>query len=356
METEQTPPDWPSWTWDRSANRLVVDVAGREDLVDLDGDWSFDAVRHLVDGLSASRMAHAFLEARSGGPGDIINCAVSLRYGRRVQFVGGYTGEGMARGIILTEAQETQDVSTSKAGYESVDESVPPKDHLEPRYQPIFNARTGAISGFEALARWKGGRSIDPRSFEMEGLLSNMLIHAAELAARLQKSIGEKAPFLSVNLSARDLSDPGLVALLEGVISSHGLRAGALVAELTEHDALRSTSEAHAQATKLDQIGVSLMLDDFGAGQSSFLWLIDLPVTGVKLDGELIAKRTQAKGDATIRSLVALARELGLSTIAEGVEAGGEAEALAAMGIENIQGFALGRPVPADEAAALALR
>lgn len=343
-------PEWPSWTWRREAGRLAIHAGDRRELSALQGEWTLDAIRHLVDGLSASRMALAFLDASDPGMGEVINCAVALKHGQRVQFVGGYTGPDVAQGIILVDAGGPEPPEPEEF-------SEPPGGALEPLFQPIFETRHGGIAGFEALARWQGGRSIDPRHFEAEGLLQNMLLHAAELAGALRRDHRDgAAPFVAVNLTARDLAHPGLPDLVGGVMSSHGLAPGALIAELTEHDALRDTAEARARAEALHAAGASLVLDDFGAGQSSFLWLVDLPVTGLKLDGELVTKRRDPKGEAVIASLVALARGIGLSTTAEGVEEGGEAERLAALGIDRIQGFALARPLPADAARSLARR
>jgi EAL domain-containing protein (putative c-di-GMP-specific phosphodiesterase class I) len=341
--------DWPGWTWHRDSGQLSIATAARRDLAPLEGDWSLDALRHLIDGLSSARMAMAFRDAETPGVGDIINCAVALQNGKRVQFVGGYTGPDVAQGIILADSSGAERPVAEA-------ETDEPGAALEPHFQPIFEAASGRIAGFEALARWQGGRAVDPRHFEGDGLLQNMLLHAGELARDMKQSCPGETPFVAVNLTARDLAHPGLADLVGGVISSHGLAPGALIAELTEHDALRDTAAARDRAEALDAAGAALVLDDFGAGQSSFLWLVDLPVTALKLDGELIAKRKTLKGEAVIASLVGLARTLGLSTTAEGVEEGGEAERLAALGIDRIQGFALARPMPASAALALARR
>lgn len=349
MERENAlSPDWPSWTWDETEERLSIDVSTRPDLSELQGEWTLEALRHLVDGLSASRMSLAFLSHDRSGVGEVINCAVATASGHRVQFVGGYTGDTVAQGIILMDSLPPIKVETDSGAGE-------PGSVLEPHFQPIFDAKTGQIVGFEALARWQGGRAIDTKSFEAEGLLSGMLIHSAEFAAKIQQDGGIQA-FVSVNLSALDLIDPELPALIETVISSHRLTPGTLVAELTEHDALRDAGVARHRAQALYDAGASLMLDDFGAGHSSFLWFVDLPITGVKLDGDLIAKRTEPKGEAAIKALIGLAQDIGISTTAEGVEAGGEAQILANLGIDRIQGFALGRPVHADEALKIARR
>lgn len=343
------PPASPlaQWAWWPLEGRLDIEASPATGAATLAGSWTLDALRHLVDGLSGARLRESFLAGVTGDPARVVNCALALPDGLRVQLVGGFVAPDEARGILLVEA------AGPSARRGALEDTHPPE--LRPVFQPVFEARTGRLCGFEALARWAGRTGIDPKEFEEAGLATAMLLHAADLARSLCQT-GPDAPFVAVNLTARDLARSDLAAFAGELVAARGLPPGRLQVELTEQAALRDPAVALSAARALKAAGLGLVLDDFGAGHSSFVWLCDVPADALKLDADIVARRVSARGQAVIAAIVALAHELGMSVTAEGVERASEAEALAALGVDRIQGFALSRPLDSAQALRLARR
>jgi EAL domain-containing protein (putative c-di-GMP-specific phosphodiesterase class I) len=158
---------------------------------------------------------------------------------------------------------------------------------------------------------------------------------------------------LSVNIIGKDLMD-GAAARLAAQAALAGVPPGGLVMELTEHHALADIARAADALASLRAKGVRIALDDFGTGHSSLAWLARLPVDAVKIDQSFVARIVDAGPERTIViAVLALAREFGLSVIAEGVETDAQRSALAARGCEFGQGRLYAMPLPAEEAFAL---
>ena len=307
--------------------RLVLQVPPGSPVRDLKGSWSPDGIASLIDGLSRQRLL------RSLDGGDVsVNCALRLSDGRRVQLVGAFLSAGEAQGLLLSE----EDLDTD-APFEN-----DPGPELDPVYQPIIALRPGhPIVGFEALARWRG--EVTGR-FDDDGLALNMLLNAADALSAWQAQTGRSDLFVHVNLTGRDLEEPGLPDLIATLIEGHGLAPGALKIELTEQAALRDADAALNAAHRIKAAGAGLVLDDFGTGHSSFAWLADLPADGLKIDHGLTCRVGEPRTRAILESVTSLARRLGMRVTAEGVEIAREADALAEIGFDQVQGFAFGRP------------
>jgi c-di-GMP-specific phosphodiesterase len=236
------------------------------------------------------------------------------------------------------------------------------RGEIEPFYQPIVNLETGAVAGFEALARWRHPKRglVAPDEFltlaaEM-GLMNDLGVLMMRTAARqLAEWIGRHPTadkmFVSVNLSTGEIERNGLVEDVARIIKEAGLGRGALKLEVTEGDIMRDTNRAASTLLALREAGASLALDDFGTGFSSLTYLARLPFDTLKIDRYFVLTMTQDEGSAKIvRSVVALGRDLELEVVAEGVENAGLAEQLMSVGCHYGQGFGYAPALAAQEA------
>lgn len=236
------------------------------------------------------------------------------------------------------------------------------RGEIEPFYQPIVNLKTGAVAGFEALARWRHPQRgmVPPDEFlgmaseigmmDDVGLL--MMTQAArQLAEWLQRHPNAGNLFCSVNLSAGEIERPNLVEDVSRIIRETGLPRGALKLEVTEGDIMRDTAMAARVLTELREAGASLALDDFGTGFSSLSYLARLPFDTLKIDRYFVLTMDKDEGSAKIvRSVVNLGRDLSLEVVAEGVENAGLASLLLDASCHYGQGFGYAPALAAQEA------
>jgi EAL domain-containing protein (putative c-di-GMP-specific phosphodiesterase class I) len=319
------PPALGDWVWDESRQVLAIfDV--REDLFAmLSGEWTLAAFGHLLNGLSAKRVRQSLI---AGSDHCVLDLA--LADGRHFQMIGGRVDETQIRGVLIADTRTCDS-----------DEDDTPGPELVPVYQPIICLKTGKIAGFEALARWRGG---DSEHFDDAALASNMLIHASEALAKWRNLAGVGDIFVQVNLTSRDLEDEQLAPLVSALVSGHGFPKGALRLELTEQAALRDAPRAIEVAKALQKAGAALVLDDFGSGHSSFMWLAQLPAYSLKVDADLIAQIEVPRMRVILEAITLLAKRLGMVTTAEGVEDRALLHVLCEMNFDMAQGYALGRP------------
>ncbi len=228
-------------------------------------------------------------------------------------------------------------------------------------YQAIFDPSTEAVVGAEALLRWDrpGHGRVLPEKFlpvaEDCGLITqigvSVLEEAATVLARWREDGSLPSPFrLWVNVSPQQLADPNFPALVVDVLGRHRLPPELLGFEILE-EALLDVGVAEVVLQALRDLGVSLSLDDFGAGYSNFSWLQDLPITGIKVDRRFVCTldSDDGRGAAIVQGLVNLGHSLHLSVVGEGVETAEQARALREIGCEAVQGFYFGYPESADE-------
>jgi EAL domain-containing protein (putative c-di-GMP-specific phosphodiesterase class I) len=226
-------------------------------------------------------------------------------------------------------------------------------------YQPKAELPDGAVVGMEALVRWQDPAhgTVPPDEFipiaESTGLIAPLCRFVLEVAVDQARDWRDQglAAGVAVNLSVRNLLEPGLAGRVRGLLAASGLPAGLLTLEITEGAVMTDPAAAVAVLHRLADAGVRLSIDDFGTGYSSLAYLKRLPVDEVKLDRSFVLGMTSDPDDAAIvRSTIELARNLGLRMVAEGVEDQETWDALAAMGCELAQGYLLARPMPAAEA------
>jgi len=235
------------------------------------------------------------------------------------------------------------------------------RGEIEPFYQPIVNLETGAVAGFEALARWRHPRRglVPPDEFltlaaEM-GLMNDlgllmMRTSAVQLAEWLRRHPRAGYLFVSVNLSTIEIEREGLTRDVAQVFAETGLPRGALKLEVTESDIMRDPDRAAQVLHALKEAGASLALDDFGTGFSSLSYLARLPFDTLKIDRYFVRTMADEGSSKIVRSVVALGRDLSLEVVAEGVETASLARQLLSVGCHYGQGFGYAPALPAQEA------
>jgi len=236
------------------------------------------------------------------------------------------------------------------------------RGEIEPFFQPVVKLETGAISGFEALARWRHPRRgiVPPDEFlPMCGDLGLMVdlghlmmrASALQLAAWRERHSAADKLTCSVNLSTGDLDRLDLVQEVEALIRETGLPKSSLKLEITESDIMRDPEHAAITLRNLREAGAGLSLDDFGTGFSSLSYLTRLPFDTLKVDRYFVRTMGANEGSAKIvRSVVNLGRELSLEVVAEGVENAAMARALMEIGCHYGQGFGYAPALSAQEA------
>jgi diguanylate cyclase (GGDEF)-like protein/PAS domain S-box-containing protein len=227
-------------------------------------------------------------------------------------------------------------------------------------FQPIMDLGTGALHGFEALARWPAGEQmISPAEFipvaEEAGLiapLGTLILRDACQTLGRWRDAGAVSPdvTVSVNLSIRQITGIGLVDLVVGALADAELPAANLVLEITESTLIENPELVSAVLRELTDRGVAIHIDDFGTGYSSLTVLHDFPGDTLKIDRSFVGTMMErAESQTIIRSIIALAHNLGLRVIAEGIETDDELRALSQLRCEYGQGYHFARPLPPDE-------
>jgi diguanylate cyclase (GGDEF)-like protein/PAS domain S-box-containing protein len=233
---------------------------------------------------------------------------------------------------------------------------------FEPHYQPIVDLQSGRAIGVEALIRWHHPtRGLMPPVLfiplaEETGIIvpmgSQMLRRACADLVRWQDELGDLAPkSVSVNLSVRQIQDPGLIEDVRFALESAGLRPEALILEITESILLNDAEAAAQTLASLRSLGVRVALDDFGTGYSSLSYLDRFPVDILKIDRTFVeALSDGADGHSPlVAAIVNLGGMLGLSVTAEGIEDATQLRHLRDMGCGQGQGYYFAKPLPAGE-------
>lgn len=227
-------------------------------------------------------------------------------------------------------------------------------DHGELRLhvQPIVDLTTGRMVGREALVRWQHPEHglLPPGRFlgvaEEAGMIADLGRWVIGEAARIAAATPE-AGYVAINVSPSQVTGTGLADDVEAALAATGVPPSRLVVELTESVMLGGAPEGRTQLERLDNLGVRLVVDDFGTGFSALSHLRDLPVSGIKIDRSF----TQGLGQDThceriVEALTGLAQGLGVDLVAEGVETEGQAQRLTDIGCVHAQGYLFGRPEP----------
>ncbi|MDQ1715704.1 MAG: diguanylate cyclase, partial [Frankiaceae bacterium] len=224
-------------------------------------------------------------------------------------------------------------------------------------YQPKATLVEGAVVGVEALVRWQHPRlgTLVPPVFlplaEQAGLMRKLTELVLETAVR-QAAIWAAADLhicVSVNVTADDIRDPDFPDFVQAKLLLHDVDPDMLMLEITEQDLVLDRQQGAGTLDRLRDSGVRVSIDDYGTGYSSLSYLCDLPVDELKLDREFVQRMLlQERAAIVVRSSVQLAKSLGLTIVAEGVETVEEWDALRDAGCDLAQGYLLGRPMPIE--------
>jgi EAL domain-containing protein (putative c-di-GMP-specific phosphodiesterase class I) len=235
------------------------------------------------------------------------------------------------------------------------------KDEFVVYYQPIFSLISNRIEGFEALARWTHPTlgNISPAKFiplaEEIGLIDTfgeqILRKACCQMASIEKEFGGDFPLLlSVNLSCKQFAQPRLVKRIKRILEETGYPPTRLKLEITESVFLEYKEAAVQMLNQLRKIGIEMSIDDFGTGYSNLSYLMQLPISTLKIDRSFITPIQPNGGNTEIvKTIVMMARNLGLRVIAEGVETEVQLEQLKKLDCESAQGFLFAEPMPFEE-------
>jgi len=329
------------WTWSAAEGSLAIRAEPGDPLASLDGLWTLDTFLAQLDGLARATIASRLAEGR---PGDAVDVRVTLIDGRPAHFVGSFHDLGVARGLIVSAEPGARIVHGDS--------------NVEPVFQAIRRLDDLSVAGFEALARFRSpdGTLVGPDTLIGKGgetdwtaIAPVMLLKSAQMLAQLRNQ--ERDVFMQVNLSAAEIARPLLVEEIAAIIREAGLPRGVLRIELTEQAALRDFDGALGALAAFRAAGAGIVLDDFGAGHSSFAWLAELPADGVKLDPKLSRMIRHPRACRIITGLTGLIRGLGMTVTAEGIEDPALAGELHAIGCDYVQGFAYDLPLRAQDVA-----
>lgn len=233
------------------------------------------------------------------------------------------------------------------------------KEEFLLHYQPQMNLCTKQVIGMEALLRWHHPYQglIGPNQFipqaEENGMIipiGEWVLRTASKQAKYWEKQGFPAPHVAVNLSARQIHQGNLPALMQDILKHSHLDPENLKLELTETFLIHETEETIQTLRELKAMGIHLYIDDFGAGYASLRYLKSFPIDGIKLDQSLIQNLPHSANDAAIvMAVISLAKALGLQVIAEGVESQEQVDFLEEYGCDAMQGYWIAPPLPANE-------
>jgi len=232
---------------------------------------------------------------------------------------------------------------------------------FELHYQPQMNLKTGAMVGVEALLRWRHSVKglLEPALFvpllEDSGLMvavGEWVLRTACAQSRAWQDAGLPPLRMAINLSAQQFWAGDLVEKVKSALDDSGLAAEWLELELTESLILEDAERIIATMHKLKALGISLSLDDFGTGFSSLSYLRRFPIDRIKIDQSFVRDiTTHTDAAALARTILSMAQNLGMATIAEGVELAGQMDYLRQYACDEMQGFLFSRALPTEELA-----
>ena len=331
---------------------LVEDVA-MEGVVELAGA----ALAAIAEPLLAGGLV-THLEASIGiavsPPGDATDL---LRFAD----IAMYAAKGAGRGRFCVFDSELADDAAQRLIIAGDLPTAVAQEELEMHFQPIVDLQTGDLLGMEALARWDHPKlgAIAPSRFvsvaETTGLGQQLNQWAIRAAIRGVQALHEAgaipaSAYVSINLSAGDLSDHGIESLIERELHAAGLSPENLMLEITESSMMKEPVRVIELLRRLRAQGYALAIDDFGTGYSSLAYVRDLPVTALKVDRGFVADiRDAPEALAIVASIIDLARTVGVIAIAEGVETPQQCALLRSLGCRAAQGWFWARAAPVRE-------
>lgn len=364
----------------RSGDKLLAEVARRlamrlrrsDTVAHLGGD-EFGILLPAIDGLDGVTKVVEALRATLSAPLviDDVSLAIEASVGVAMMDEQGHSAETLLR----RADRAMQRAKRQHTGYEiyaaeDVDEDrdqlaligdlrrAIAHGELRLHYQPKANVANRKIRSVEALVRWQHPTRgfMPPDKFiplaESSGLIRQLTYWVLDEAMRQAREWAEAGHGLkiAVNLSQQSLLDDSIHAEIERVLDRHRVPAKALEIEITESALVSDLGAANAALAKLDEMGIALSIDDYGTGYSSLSHVRGLPVSCIKIDRSFVSGMlVDQKNAAIVRSTIELARDLGISVVAEGVETMEEWDALAELGCHVAQGYLISKPQPGSD-------
>lgn len=351
----------------RVLGRRLVDAVGEQHLVAHFGGDSFVVLLDSVDPAEAAAIAHTIRDvvAEPVTIGDLpvrmsasIGIALAPEHASestsliRMSDVAMHVAKNEESGIELYD-QARHDAAADRLQLmadlrRSIEDGA-----LEVWFQPQIDLRTNAAVGAEALVRWHHPERgfVPPDRFipmaEQTGLIHPLteLVIAKSLASAREFARRGHELIVSINVSARDLAEPGFADTLRRLVGESGVRPDTLIVELTETAVIHDRMRSIAVLQEIRSMGIGLAIDDFGQGQSSMVYLAQLPLTSIKIDRSFITRKTAAR-EAIVRAVVQLGRSFDCKIVAEGIEDDETAQDLARLECGYGQGYLYSRPVP----------
>jgi diguanylate cyclase (GGDEF)-like protein/PAS domain S-box-containing protein len=362
----------------RVSQRLQRLVTENEMIGRLGGDEFAVVIRDATDSARIERLAKTIIETLSK-PYDVdqhtlyigasVGLAIGPRDGRTAEMLirsadlALYRAKDAGGGVFYAYDPQLHLAAEERRVLEVALRDAVKNNQMHLNYQPVVDAGTGALTGFEALLRWTHPEhgSISPAKFVPLAEEARLIAPIGEWV--LRTACAEAARWngnarIAVNVSPEQLHDAGFVAVVAQALQQSGLSAERLELEVTESVFMREGTAAVQVLERVLDLGVRLSLDDFGTGYSSLGYLSRTRFSSIKIDRSFV--QTASKGSkeaiAIIRAVVALAESLGMATTAEGVETEEEHHMVHGLGCSKVQGYYFGRPLPVAEARALAGR
>jgi diguanylate cyclase (GGDEF)-like protein len=226
-------------------------------------------------------------------------------------------------------------------------------------YQPKLDLESGRATGVEALLRWRHPQRGMLAPMEFMPVIEQTALIGTVTRYVIDRALGQLAKWhdsglrlgMSVNLSMFNLHDPELPEQVCELLSAHGTPEGALTVEVTESAAMADADRALRVLSGLRASGVGVSIDDFGSGHASISYLARLPVTELKIDPSLVRGACESlRDEAIVETIVDMARHMDLRVVAEGVETSAVIERLTSIGCDELQGYFVSHPLPAEQA------
>jgi diguanylate cyclase (GGDEF)-like protein len=312
-------------------------------------------VLHAGDGESAEIFPSASMgvvtsSLAAQGPAELLQCAdIALSRAKRA---------GRSRFEMFDRVMQARALTRLKAETE-LHHAVERREFVV-YYQPMVDLRSGRITELEALVRWQARqRIVPPLEFiplaEETGLIipigSYVLAEACRQLRAWQERFSRSAPLsMSVNLSVREFTQTSFVSRVEETIRATGIDPRLLRLEITESIAIEDKQPTLEMLAALRQLGVRIYLDDFGTGYSSLGYLHQWPLDAIKIDRTFVTRmHTEPTHLQLVRTVRALASNIGVAAVAEGVETEAQLATLREIGCEYAQGYLFSKPAPSKE-------
>ncbi|SFO21937.1 bifunctional diguanylate cyclase/phosphodiesterase [Sphingomonas sp. OK281] len=344
-------------------------LGGDEFAVVISDAGNIKAIEQLAQRIIES-LSHPYeIDAHTLFIGASIGLAIGPRDGRTAEMLvrsadlALYRAKDAGRGVFRAYEPELHVQAEERRVLELALRTAVERGEMHLDYQPVVDAETGMLRGFEALLRWTSPTygSIPPSKFIP--LAEDVRLIAPIGAWVLRSACAEAAKWpadirIAVNVSASQLQNPSFLTTIASALSNAGLSAERLELEVTEGVFLHEDLGTARVLESLLDLGVRLSLDDFGTGYSSLGYLSRTRFSSIKIDRSFVRDAAQGAREAVaiVRAVIALAISLGMDTTAEGVETEREHDMVRELGCTKVQGYYFGRPMPAEEARALAIR